>query len=126
MKYKTAFRLAVRAIGLLVIAQSLPWLIVSCGGFALRLVFSGWSGPLGGSMWDWELRIGITYLVATLAGAYLFFRGGWIVDRAIPSNRPYCHECAYELTGLPAEGACPECGTPFRHGTPPARPIDRA
>ncbi len=25
----------------------------------------------------------------------------------------HCHHCNYDLTGLPAQGRCPECGKPF-------------
>ena len=46
-------------------------------------------------------------------GLYLFFDGKWIVDKAIPSNRLYCHECGYELSAA-ASSPCPECGTLFR------------
>lgn len=122
MKYKTAFRLAVRAIGLLVIAQSIPWFVVGCAGIGLRLL-AGDLSAYQGIPWEWVLQQSGAYLVMVLAGLYLFFRAGWIVDLAIPSNRPYCHECAYELTGLPPEGICPECGTPFRRADGASRPV---
>ena len=48
-----------------------------------------------------------------IAGLYLFFGGKWIVNKAIPSNRPYCHECGYELTHA-RSNVCPECGTEFK------------
>jgi hypothetical protein len=44
-------------------------------------------------------------------GLYLFFGGKWIANKAIPGNRPYCHECGYDLTQN-SSGICPECGTP--------------
>ena len=44
---------------------------------------------------------------------YLFFGGKWIADKAIPGNRPYCHECGYDLTNA-VGNVCTECGTPFR------------
>jgi uncharacterized paraquat-inducible protein A len=53
-----------------------------------------------------------------IAGLYLFFGGKWIVNKAIPSNRPYCHECGYELTHA-RSNVCPECGTEFKPSKPP-------
>jgi predicted amidophosphoribosyltransferase len=50
------------------------------------------------------------------SGLYLFFGGKWIVDLAIPGNRPYCQECGYDLTGAHRD-RCPECDTPFRPDT---------
>ncbi len=115
MKYKTAFRLAVRAIGILVIAQSLPWCATAALSFTLSTVLGGlWSLSGPGALWTFELRYGLIHGMGLIIGLYLLFGGNWIVNRVIPSNRPYCHECAYELTGLPAEGNCPECGTPYR------------
>ncbi|GMU20302.1 MAG: hypothetical protein AMXMBFR13_03990 [Phycisphaerae bacterium] len=46
-------------------------------------------------------------------GLYLFFGGRWIVDKAVPANRPYCPECGYDLTAA-TRNRCPECDTPFR------------
>lgn len=111
MKYKTAFRLALRAIGILVLAQNLPWAAVGCGSVALRRLLPG----VGPSSWFlFDLNYILIHTFGVVLGLYLFFGGRWIVNRAIPSNRPYCHECGYELTGLPTEGLCPECGTAFR------------
>ncbi len=56
----------------------------------------------------------VSPLVQLGLGAYLFFGGKWIVDQAIPGNRPYCHECGYDLTNA-AGSVCAECGTPFKH-----------
>jgi hypothetical protein len=66
----------------------------------------------GGPTWPELLNLLANALYAAV-GLYLFFGGKWIVDKAIPSNRPYCHECGYELTAA-TQNRCPECGTPFR------------
>ena len=106
MKHKTLFRLALKAIGIWLIASGLTeafdrigWLIDPVYGWnSLREFWFGVPAPL--------FRVAL--------GAYLFFGGRWIANLAIPSNRPYCNECGYELTGSPSEGRCPECGAPFR------------
>jgi len=109
MKYKTAFRLALRAIGVLVICQNLPW--ISRYVFANALSASGFTGSSG--TLEHEAATLLAGAVCLAMGLYLFFAGEWIVNKAIPSNRPYCQECGYELTGLTLQGNCPECGTAF-------------
>ena len=112
MRYKTAFRLAVRLVGVFVVAWYLPWCLAFLATLAWRIVLVDLGG--GALPMAWEIQNFVAHLLGVGIGSYLFWRGGWIVDRAIPSNRPYCHECGYELTGLTAEGVCPECGTPYR------------
>jgi hypothetical protein len=111
MKHKTIFRLILKALGvwLFVIGASgilgqIAWLIVGRRG-------------VSSSIWPWENIVGfLPQLLETSAGLYLFFDGRWVVDKAIPSNRPYCHECGYDLTGAVGD-VCNECGTPFRGPT---------
>jgi hypothetical protein len=108
MKYKTAVRLALKILGVFLIAQAIPYLF----NMVVYVLYSLWS--TGGPAVEWYLGSGLGSVVQVLIGLYLFFGGKWIVDRVVPSNRPYCHECAYELTGLAQEGVCPECGAPYR------------
>lgn len=111
MKYKTLTRLAVRLIGLWFLIQgaaSLPQ-----GLFPLLLSLATVGVPWRELMFF--LVEGASSVVQLAAGAFLFRGGSSVVDYLIPSNRPYCHECGYELT-LPASKHCPECGT--EHGRP--------
>jgi len=113
MKYKTAFRLAIRAVGVLIIAQQIPSFVQGCIPITIAVLdLEFLTGGLGA--WEWFLAALLGHVAGLAIGLYLFFHAEWIVNLAIPSNRPYCHECAYELTGLPTEGVCPECGTPYR------------
>ena len=109
MKYKTAVRLALKVLGVFLIADQIPTLI----NMSVWLASVFWD-PSGRPTGWWYLGTGIGSVVQILIGLYLLFGGKWIVDRIIPSTRPYCHACAYELTGLAPEGVCPECGTPYR------------
>jgi len=116
MRYKTAFRLGLKLIGVWMIASA-----VGDAGSVIGVCFElATSGQIVGN-WMLGPLLGVSGQVAV--GLYLFFGGRWIVDKAIPSNRPYCHECGYELSGAaPAEGVCPECGTEYRR---PPRQSDR-
>ncbi len=104
MKYKTLFRVLLKLLGVYFFVTGIAWTINQLSFFALG----------GGSPFFWTslLRAGLP-LVQSALGLYLFFGGKWIVDKAIPGNRPYCQECGYDLTGAVAE-RCTECGTPFK------------
>lgn len=113
MKYKTLFRLLVKAIGVYCMAVGAAQLINGIG----HMVWSLMDPAVAGGSISWVVLYSAGSFVV---GLYLFFGGKWIVDRAIPSNRPYCGECGYELSHA-ASDRCPECGTRFReeHIQPP-------
>lgn len=115
MKYKTAFRLAIRAVGVIVFMYNLPWFLQSAVAILVDVAMNASGGYGGNISWPYALGSLFGQGIGLLTGLYLFFGGKWIINRVIPSNRPYCAECGYELSHLPADYRCPECGTPYGH-----------
>lgn len=116
VKHKTWFRLVLKAIGVLLLALGLPDLI-QAGTLVVGYAYSGGYGFGGfGPLTDLDVLLMtisssnlITALVKTLIGIYLLLYGGLLLNLCIPSNRPYCPECGYELRGSVGV-KCPECG----------------
>lgn len=107
MKHKTWFRLVIRAIGILLIGLSLPALCQGIG-FIVYLFMES-SGMPQSYTWIQTAYYGGGIAQASL-GIYLIFGGTWIVDTCIPSNRPYCPDCGYDLSHSVTSTMCPECG----------------
>ncbi len=110
MKYKTLFRLTLKAFGVLAIVIAVP----EVAQYSVWVLYNfAQPRPVGQiSSWYQLLRV-VGPLLQLLLGVYLFFGGNWIVNLAIPGNRPYCHECGYDLRHVTAN-RCPECDTPFQ------------
>jgi hypothetical protein len=121
MRYKTLFRVLVKVIGVALLAmatvtaaQSLPTILAELIDPQLGAMFG-----VGASRWYqfrtlWAPPL-CTFLVEAGLGLYLLLGGKWLANIAIPSNRPYCGECGYELTKA-LSTTCPECGAPVERG----------
>ena len=121
MRYKTLFRLGLKLVGVMQIAQ---WL----GSFIMTSIYLIHSGTQQWTSWSqYFAALGGVHaqaVVQVAIGLYLFFGGRWIADKAIPGNRPYCPECGYDLTSS-LSPTCPECGTRVaadHRGEPPPPP----
>jgi hypothetical protein len=112
MKYKTLFRLCLKLLGVYLFFTNIDSVLT----FMVATADIRSRGP-SSSRFFLSTLIPLVYqsggIVEFVLGFYLFFGGKWIVDKAIPGNRPYCQECAYDLTGA-ANNRCAECGTPFK------------
>ena len=118
MRYKTLFRVMLKLVGLLLIGYGFTRILRPiCEAF---IAFLHGDDTFGYSVWGSTGSTAldmIAYVVHWIPdifpfaiGLYLLFGGEWIVNKAIPSNRPYCPECGYDLSRSKGE-RCPECGT---------------
>jgi hypothetical protein len=110
MKHKTWFRLVIRAVGVAFIGFSLPLLGSQIANLVGYLEY--WSSTaVSGNLQSWHF---LGYLIGGIGqfalGVYCLAGGKWIVDKCIPSNRPYCPECGYDLSHNAHATQCPECG----------------
>jgi hypothetical protein len=105
MKHKTLFRLLVKAIGILLLAFAIPELV---GVMAYYLIIAS-PGSAAWSTSNWIYSM-LGPAIQAAIGAYLFLEGKWVIDKCIPSNRPYCPECGYDLSHNVSTLNCPECG----------------
>lgn len=109
MRYKTLTRLLIKLMGLYFIVQGVVYLINVVSGMIIRLLGNGGLDDFS----NFELAYLISMLSMAGAGLFLLLASNWITDKLIPSNRPYCPNCGYELTGNTRPN-CPECGVNLR------------
>ena len=122
MKHKTWFRLVIKAIGVLLIGLSLRDIAQLIVGIIYQTIQSGslrlyspTGVPIQG-MNAIETFISTVFystpeMIQFAFGLYLFYGGKAIINRVIPSNRPYCPECGYDLSHANANAEkCTECG----------------
>ena len=112
MKHKTWFRLVIKAIGILLVGLSLPSIVGSLGQIPYFFSVQSTTGmALTMSDWIWpQVFYWLGSALQLALGLYLFLGGTWIVNKCIPSNRPYCPECGYDLSHNQLSSNCPECG----------------
>ncbi len=88
MRYKTLFRVLLKVLGVWLVITGLGTLTAVAFHVADIIFERGFpTNSPGWRYWGWQFR-GVIQLIA---GLYLFFGGRWIADKAIPSNRLYCH-----------------------------------
>lgn len=68
----------------------------------------------GGTGWQFSLAQGLGQAATTLAGLYLLFRGGRLIDWLCRTVVGRCPSCGYRIQA--GQPACPECGVAISSG----------
>jgi hypothetical protein len=127
MRYKTLFRIGLKLIGIWILAQTAGPIAGTLTHIAaLHRRHGAWS--FWSFWWTPDLLLPffvplVESAVMLVIGLYLFLGGRWIVNVAVPSNRPYCPECGYDSFHRSGE-ICPECGTPIETTPSPRQTLD--
>ncbi len=109
------FKLLVRLVGVLLLGISVPMLMWYLGTFLTSMLPSS---PLrtSGSL-EYELYRTVPGLLGygtqAAFGAYLLFRGDWVIRKVLAEINGRCAVCGFDL-GAVTGPSCPECNTPFR------------
>lgn len=63
----------------------------------------------------WLVFSGLAFKFIVFSGAVAFALALYVLNRARQVRlEPFCIHCGYNLTGLPDEHRCPDCGRPFK------------
>jgi len=111
MRYKTFTRLLIKLMGIYFLLGGLVSLVASV--IYLLMAMSEYGNYGGLSLIAYPVSWGVSSLASAGIGLFLLLASDWVVGLLIPSNRPYCPNCGYELTGN-TRPQCPECGVDLR------------
>ena len=116
MQRRVLFRLLLRLVGILLFVQMLPYAIQTAGWLVENFGQLSTGPSAGGTYNAWPVFVGSTIaaLLEVAIPIYLMTAPNWIVTWAAGPPYAHCAHCGYRLRGLPAEGRCPECGTPYK------------
>ncbi|CAG1003346.1 hypothetical protein PHYC_03059 [Phycisphaerales bacterium] len=111
MKDRSWFRLALRAIGLVMLGLSVPRLVALLASVVSTFVeYQG----------TWPPGYGMSYLLAAAEslvqggfGVYLLFFADGLIRLCLRDLGVRCDNCQYSLVGV-AGDRCPECGCEFK------------
>ncbi len=116
MKHAPWFRLLLRVVGIVLVAYSVHWIL---GLLTMIVQEAAGHGDFDEPMdvWGWLSYLGPVLQFAL--GLYLFFNPKWLMKVCIDDITYRCPACRFDLRGLTAPLACPECGVRLPGDIPP-------